>query len=62
MVGMIEGLEPPSTLIMVCWNVYCIPEGYVSVLLHYSFEALSDIESANTHSTVFTQSKQKKLI
>lgn len=36
---------------MVCWNVYYIPEGCVSV---YSFEALSDIESADPHSTIFT--------
>ena len=43
-------VAPPPT-IMVCWNVYYIPEGCVSV---YSFEALSDIESADPHSTIFT--------
>lgn len=53
MVLMIECMAPPPTL-LVCWNVFCIPEGCVSVTLRYSFKALSDIESANPHSTVFT--------
>ena len=34
--------------------MYYIPEGCVSVSLCYSFETLSDIESADPHSTIFT--------